>query len=152
MGSEGGGSHSVEGPSLNRSLQFVPAAWALLVIVIPYLMYGSLVSFGTTFRSGGASIFICVAIVAALAESAFGLAVDALKKVRTAIDIKKVGFYFLAASAMFAWNLYFAVSAQDARHPTYGNLQILAFVLGAAYATSARWVLDPETSQFLANP
>jgi len=114
--------------------------WVVVVCGVPYVIYGLLEGFPDTFRSGGASLFVCIAIAAALGESLVGLAMKAFTRRPVGhIDREEVVGLYVLSIGFFAWNMYFAVADKTVRIQTVDWVQILIFALGLFFGGLARW-------------
>jgi hypothetical protein len=118
--------------------------WLLFVVILPYLIYGfAEESFAATFRSGGASLFICIALIAAIGEGVVKVLDQAFSHEPIGpLDSDSLVAWYVIGTALFAWNMYFAVADKTVRVPSVDWVQIVAFVLGLIAAGYARWATD----------
>jgi hypothetical protein len=122
---------------------FIMYAWLLLIFGIPYVILGLVGGFGTTFRSGEASTFICGALVGAVGENIIGRAESRSTRFRgpksgTRVDSWSV-LYVVSALAFLAWNMYFAFQPKTIHYPTIDWVQIVAFAVATAQLISLRF-------------
>lgn len=139
-------------PTVN--FPFIAYIWLYVVFGIPYVILGIVGGFGTTFRSGDASTFICGALVGAVGENLIGRAENRSSRFRkpksdTHTDSRtgelttpQAITVLIFALALLAWNMYFAFQPKTVHYPPIDWVQIVAFAVAATQLTSLRFFLS----------
>jgi len=132
---------------------FLLYVWLPLIFGIPYVILGLVGGFGTTFRSGDASTFICGALVGAVGENIIGRAESRSSRFRKPKSSTRTDSstgelitpqaitVLISALGLLAWNMYFAFQAKTVDYPPIDWVQIVAFAVAATQLTSLRFFL-----------
>jgi hypothetical protein len=145
-----------------KSLSPIAFIWIYVVIGIPYIILGLVGGFGTSFRSGDASTFMCGAIIAAVGENLIGQAENGFPRFRKpkpgtcpgsrarGIVSLHVAYFVILTLGTLAWNLYFAVQDKTVHYPPLDWVQILAFYSAATSLVTLRFILSDYYDNIIA--
>jgi hypothetical protein len=120
-----------------KNLLQPPNLWFILVIGVPFGIYGFLSHFESVFLSGGASLFVCFTIIAALAESIIVL----IQKRQLPGEALLT---YVIMGCLFGWNMYYAVTEVGNHSSDIDVIVFVPFSLGLLFAWVGRWIVDPE--------
>jgi hypothetical protein len=129
-------------------------AWFWLVVGVPFFILGQTGGWGSLFKSGAASVFICGATFAALGENLIDQGKEEFatwKKIRSGtLPLHPLSvFETLIGLGFLVWNMYLAVGSLKGSASPWQ--QIVAFVLLALYLPIFRFVLtdfEPFVGRF----
>jgi hypothetical protein len=130
-----------------EQLDKIPHIWVIAIVVIPYCIYGYLYRFAKSFTTGGASIYISLALIVAIGEALIGYRIDKIKRVNNPISGFKIALASLSVG-LIVWNFIFAVRVGEASNAQVDWVQLVAFSLGVAYADWGRFPLSSEVNAY----
>ena len=116
--------------------------WLYPAIAIPFGILGAWGGFGEAFEGGGASAFMCGAIVAAVGECVFDNFKDGFRvRFKATKGERRYAAIFALAlvSGFFWWNMSYAVADRTAAHPGVDAAQVIAFIITALFLPQARF-------------
>jgi len=127
-------------PSKRQTVIFL--FWLYPAIAIPFGILGAWGGFGEAFEGGGASAFMCGAIVAAVGECVIDNYKDGFKRrfkaTRGERRLAAIGALTLV-TGFFWWNMFYAVADRTAAHPGVDAAQVIAFIITALFLPQARF-------------
>ena len=127
-------------PSKRQTVIFL--FWLYPAIAIPFGILGAWGGFGEAFEGGGASAFMCGAIVAAVGECVIDNYKDGFRRRFKATTGERRYAAILAlalVSGFFWWNMFYAVADRAALHPGVDAVQVIAFIITALFLPQARF-------------
>lgn len=116
--------------------------WLYPAIGIPFAILGAWGGFGQAFQGGGASAFMCGAIVAAVGECVIDNYKNGFTSRFKATKGEQRFAAFLAlalVSGFFWWNMAYAVADRTALRPGVDAAQVTAFIVTALVLPQARF-------------